>query len=108
MTMFSATASPGQRWKMFLPGAASIQGDVLSMPATSDLIRSRWLSGGARESRGATTGEPTIHFGPLSPSAGHSTPRAQRNAVPIAIAGIINAAAKCVATVTPAVNAPSR
>ncbi len=98
MTIFSAIASPGLRWKMFLPGAASIQGDVLSMLATSDLIRSRWLS----------IGEPMIHFGPLSPSAGHSTPRAQRNAVPIAIAGIINAAAKCVATVTPAANAPGR
>jgi hypothetical protein len=50
MTMLSAIASPGQRWKMFLPGAASIQGDVLSMRATSDLIRSRWLSAGARGS----------------------------------------------------------
>jgi len=44
MTMFSATASPGQRWKMFLPDAASVQGDVLSVIAASALIRSRWLS----------------------------------------------------------------
>jgi hypothetical protein len=44
MTMFSATASPGQRWKMFLPDAASVQGDVLSVFAASALIRSRWSS----------------------------------------------------------------
>jgi hypothetical protein len=43
MTMFSATASPGQRWKLFLPDAASIQGGVL-LVAASALIRSRWLS----------------------------------------------------------------
>jgi hypothetical protein len=44
MTMFSTTASPGQRWKMFLPDAASIQGDVLSVIAASALLRNRWLS----------------------------------------------------------------
>jgi hypothetical protein len=48
MTMFSATASPGQRWKMFLPDAASIQGDVLSVIAASALIRRQWLSVRAR------------------------------------------------------------
>lgn len=44
MTIFSNTASPGQRWKMFLPGAASIQTNVLSMSTASALIRRRWLS----------------------------------------------------------------
>jgi hypothetical protein len=53
MTMFSAIASPGQRWKMFLPGAASVQGEVLSLMATSALIRSRWLSVGARRTPAA-------------------------------------------------------
>jgi hypothetical protein len=48
MTMFSATASPGQRWKLFLPDAVSVQGDVLSVIAASALIRSRWLSVRAR------------------------------------------------------------
>jgi hypothetical protein len=48
MTMFSATASPGQRWKMFLPDAASVQGDVLSVIAASALIRIRWSSVRAR------------------------------------------------------------
>jgi hypothetical protein len=43
MTMFSATASPGQRWKLFLPDAASMQGGVL-LVAASALIRSRWLT----------------------------------------------------------------
>ena len=44
MTLFSSTASPGQRWKMFLPGAASIQHDILGVSTASALIRSRWLS----------------------------------------------------------------
>jgi hypothetical protein len=48
MTIFSSTASPGQRWKMFLPSAASVQGNVLSMSTTSALIRSRWLHTDAR------------------------------------------------------------
>jgi hypothetical protein len=56
MTMFSATASPGQRWKMFLPGAASIQGEVLSLIAASALIRSRALS-----VRDATTASRVLH-----------------------------------------------
>jgi hypothetical protein len=54
MTMFSATASPGQRWKMFLPDAASIQGDVLSVIAASALIRRRWLSVRARSPASAS------------------------------------------------------
>lgn len=54
MTMFSATASPGQRWKMFLPDAASTQGDVLSVIAASALIRRRWLSVRARSSASAS------------------------------------------------------
>jgi hypothetical protein len=48
MTIFSSTASPGQRWKMFLPGAASIQSNALSMSTASALIRSRWLNTHAR------------------------------------------------------------
>jgi hypothetical protein len=44
MTIFSNTASPGQRWKMFLPGAASIQTNVLSMSTASALIRRRWVN----------------------------------------------------------------
>jgi hypothetical protein len=48
MTMFTSTASPGQRWKMFLPGAASIQNNVLRMSTSSALIRRRWLIAGAR------------------------------------------------------------
>ena len=47
MTMFSSTASPGQRWKMFLPGAASAQCDVLSVSTAAALIRSQWLTDGA-------------------------------------------------------------
>lgn len=50
MTIFCSTASPGQRWKQFLPGAASHQSDVLSMNTASSLIRGRWLSSGARRS----------------------------------------------------------
>jgi hypothetical protein len=48
MTIFSSTASPGQRWKTFLPGAASIQSNALSMSTASSLIRSRWLNTHAR------------------------------------------------------------
>lgn len=48
MTIFSSTASPGQRWKMFLPGAASSQINILSMSTASALIRRRWLNAGAR------------------------------------------------------------
>jgi hypothetical protein len=49
MTIFSSTASPGQRWKMFLPGAASIQSNALSMSTALALIRSRWLNSHARQ-----------------------------------------------------------
>ncbi|HTV98637.1 MAG TPA: hypothetical protein VME42_21780 [Steroidobacteraceae bacterium] len=45
MTMFSATASPGHRWKMFLPQAAAIQGDVASMISAVAMARSRWCNG---------------------------------------------------------------
>jgi hypothetical protein len=38
MSMFSATSSPGQRWKTFLPDAAP-----LSMMTASAVIRSRWV-----------------------------------------------------------------
>jgi hypothetical protein len=48
MTMFSSTASPGQRWKMFLPGAASTQSNVLSMSTASALFRSCWLNAATR------------------------------------------------------------
>jgi hypothetical protein len=48
MTMFSSTASPGQRWKMFLPGAASAQPDGLSVSTAAAFIRSQWLSDGRR------------------------------------------------------------
>jgi hypothetical protein len=48
MTIFSSTASPGQRWKMYLPGAASTQNNVPSMSTASALIRSRWLNAAAR------------------------------------------------------------
>jgi hypothetical protein len=51
MTIFSSTASPGQRWKMFLPSAASIQSNVLSMSTASALIRSRWLNAGGMVGR---------------------------------------------------------
>ena len=47
MTMFSSTASPGQRWKLFLPGAASAQCDALSVRTAAAFIRSQWLSDGA-------------------------------------------------------------
>ncbi len=57
MTIFSSTASPGQRWKMFLPGAASIQSDALSMSTASALIRSRWLNGDARQPPQRTVAE---------------------------------------------------
>jgi hypothetical protein len=47
MTMFSSTASPGQRWKLFLPGAASAQCDALSVSTAAAFFRSQWLSEGA-------------------------------------------------------------
>jgi hypothetical protein len=51
MTIFSSTASPGQRWKMFLPGAALIESDVVRSTRTAAaLIRGRWSSSGARRS----------------------------------------------------------
>ena len=56
MTMFSTIASPGHRWKMFLPQAAPIQGDVLSMTGAVALTRSRWLSGRAHGSARAMPG----------------------------------------------------
>jgi hypothetical protein len=62
MTMFSATASPGQRWKMFLPDAASIPGDVLSVVAASALIRSRWSGVRARGSA-QPIAAPRLHGG---------------------------------------------
>ena len=51
MTIFSSTASPGQRWKMFLPCAASIQHDILGVSTAPALIRSRWLSDGSARQR---------------------------------------------------------
>ncbi len=42
MTMFSSTASPGQRWKMFLPGVASAQCDALSVSTAAAFLRSQW------------------------------------------------------------------
>jgi hypothetical protein len=56
MTMFSSIASPGHRWKMFLPGAAATQGEVLSMVGALALARSRWLSGRAHGSARAMPG----------------------------------------------------
>jgi hypothetical protein len=56
MTMFSSIASPGHRWKMFLPGAAASQGEVLSLVGAVALARSRWLSGRAHGSARATAG----------------------------------------------------
>jgi hypothetical protein len=44
MTLFSSTAYPGQRWKMYLPGAASTQSYVLSMSAAAALFRNWWLN----------------------------------------------------------------
>ena len=41
MTMFSSTASPGQRWKMFLPGAASAQCDAFPDTLIHEVSRSR-------------------------------------------------------------------
>jgi hypothetical protein len=48
MTIFSSMASPGHRWKMFLPSAPSIQSNELSMSTASALIHSRWLNTHAR------------------------------------------------------------
>jgi hypothetical protein len=56
MTIFSTIASPGHRWKTFLPQAAAIQGDVPSMVGALALARSRWLSGRAHGSDRATPG----------------------------------------------------
>lgn len=56
MTIFSTIASPGHRWKMFLPQAAAIQGDVLGMIGAVALARSRWSNGRAHGSGRATTG----------------------------------------------------
>ena len=50
MTMFSSSASPGQRWKMFLPGAALNQCDVQTLSTAAALIRSQWLNNGAHRS----------------------------------------------------------
>jgi hypothetical protein len=50
MTMFFSTASPGQRWKMFLPGTASHQCDAPNVSAAAALIRSQWLTNGAHRS----------------------------------------------------------
>ena len=47
MRMFSSTTSLGQRWKMFLPGAASAQCDALSVSTAAALVRSQWQSDGA-------------------------------------------------------------
>jgi hypothetical protein len=44
MTMFSSVASPGHRWKMFLPQAAATQGEELRMVGAVALARSGWLS----------------------------------------------------------------
>ncbi len=48
MTTFAGTSSLGERWKIFLRGAASMQCNGLSMTAAAALIRMQWLSGGAR------------------------------------------------------------
>jgi hypothetical protein len=44
MTLFSSTAYPGQRWKMYLPDAASTQSYVLSMSAAAASFRNCWLN----------------------------------------------------------------
>lgn len=54
MTIFARTASPGQRWKIYLPRVALIQNNVLSMSNAGALIRNHWLSGGARPSQPLT------------------------------------------------------
>jgi len=56
MTMFSAIASPGHRWKTFLPQAAATHGEVVSMIGAVASARSRWLSGRAHGSARATPG----------------------------------------------------
>jgi len=56
MAIFSSTASPGQRWKMFLPGAASTQSNVLSMSTATALIRSQWLNADTRRPTRTDTG----------------------------------------------------
>jgi len=48
MTIFSSMASPGQRWKLFLPSAASSQSNVLNTSTASALIRRQWLNTHAR------------------------------------------------------------
>jgi len=59
MTIFSSTASPGQRWKIFLPAAALIEGKALNTCTASALLRSRWLNSHAlrdSEKRAGTPG----------------------------------------------------
>jgi hypothetical protein len=56
MTIFTSTASPGQRWKIFLPCAASTQSNVLGMSASSALIRRQWLIASARRPRRTIAG----------------------------------------------------
>jgi hypothetical protein len=55
MMMFSSTASPGQRWKMFLPGAALSKCDwILNTNTASALIRGKWQS--SRSSKQSSRG----------------------------------------------------
>ena len=54
MTKFSATASPGQRWKIFLSGAAAIKSNGLSMSSAAALIRKQWLRRVSRRSQPVT------------------------------------------------------
>ena len=50
MTMFSSTASPGQRWKMFLPGKLlPAPCDALSVSTAAAFLRSQWLSDGGAD-----------------------------------------------------------
>ena len=47
MTIFTTTASPGQRWKVFLAVAGFINGDAdLSAAAAAALTRRQWSCGG--------------------------------------------------------------
>jgi hypothetical protein len=56
MTMFYSTASPGQRWKMFLPGAALTQRNALSMSTAAALFRSWWLNAATRRPTSTVAG----------------------------------------------------
>jgi hypothetical protein len=68
MTMYADTASPGRRWKMFLPEAVSMPSGVLSMSTASALIRNRWLSADARRSERQTiAGSPRPNIRALVP-----------------------------------------